>query len=236
MARSNTHVKHNRSSKSGRITLTLYYYLIIHYYLTIHGLSEEIVSVNGPPASNGEEAEWAARTFNQGMKAAKHEPGTLSQKICSFLLSYCTRLHTATRCTLAELLMNRRLRTRLVLLHRDIRKKWSKPSKLQPTTPKRQLSVGDPVFLQDYRKSQDPWVKGVIVAKLGPVTYRIHVKEFFWKRQIDQLKEPSCRNKDSTPVVGTTWGLWSACTPVCCSILATHLISETLPITWQKTA
>lgn len=181
----------------------------------IHGLPEEIVSDNSPqfiaqefkdflrynhgkqilsapyhPASNGE-AERAVRTFKQAMKAAKSEPGTISQKICSFLLSYRTTPHTATRCTPAELLMNRRLRTRLDLLRPDLRKKVSKPSKLQPTAPKRQLSVGDPVLVQDYRKSQDPWVKGVVVTKLGPVTYRVQVKELFWKRHIDQLKDLS---------------------------------------------
>ena len=131
----------------------------------IHGLPEEIVSDNGPqfvaqefkgflrynhvkqilsapyhPASNGE-AERAVRTFKQAMKAAKNEPGTISQKICSFLLSYRTTPQTATRCTPPELLMNRRLRTRLDLLRPDLRKKVPKPSKLQPTTPKRQLTV-----------------------------------------------------------------------------------------------
>ena len=105
----------------------------------IHGLPEEIISVNGPefvaqefkdflrynhvkqilsapyhPASNGK-AERAVKTFKQAMKAAKNEPGTMSQKICSFLLSYRTTPQTATRCTPPELLMNRRLRTRLDL-------------------------------------------------------------------------------------------------------------------------
>ena len=89
----------------------------------IHDLPEEIVSDNSPqfvaqefkdflrynhvkqilsapyyPASTGE-AEGAVRTFKQAMKAAKNEPGTMSQKICSFLLSYRTTPQTATRCT-----------------------------------------------------------------------------------------------------------------------------------------
>ena len=92
------------------------------------------------PASN-DKAERAVRTFKQAMKAAKNEPGTMSQKICSFLLIYRTTPQTATRCTPPELLMNRRLRTRLDLLRPDPRKKLPKPSKLQPTAPKRQLTV-----------------------------------------------------------------------------------------------
>ena len=79
----------------------------------------------------------------------------------------------------------------LDLLHPDLWKKVCKTSKLQPTAPKKQLSVEDPVLVQDYRKSQDPWIKGVVVAKLGHVTYCVQVKELFWKQHIDQLKDLS---------------------------------------------
>ena len=83
------------------------------------------------------------------MNAAKKEPGSLSQKICSFLLSYRTTPHTATRCTPAALLMNGSLRTRLDLLRTDLRKRVAKPAKLQPTALKRQPSVEDPVLVQE---------------------------------------------------------------------------------------
>ena len=109
--------------------------------------------------------ELQVRTFKQALRAAKKDPGTLAQKMCSFLLSYRTTPHTATGCTPAELLMNRRLRTRLDLLRPDLKKKVAKPGRVQPTTPKRQLTVGGPVLAQDYRKSHDPWTKGVIASK-----------------------------------------------------------------------
>ena len=66
-----------------------------------------------------------------------------------------------------------------------------KPSSIQPRAPKRQLSVGDPVLFREYRKSHNPWTKGVIISKLGPVTYRVQVEDFIWKRHIDQLKDLS---------------------------------------------
>lgn len=53
----------------------------------------------------------------------------------------------ATRCMPTELLMNQRLTSHLDLLRPDLQKKVSEPSKLQPTAPKRQLSVGD----RDYK-------------------------------------------------------------------------------------
>ena len=84
----------------------------------IHGLPEEIISDNCPqfvaqefedflrynhvkeilsapyhPASNGK-AERTVRTLKQAMKAAKNEPSTMSEKICSFLLSYHITPHT----------------------------------------------------------------------------------------------------------------------------------------------
>ena len=107
------------------------------------------------------------------------------------MLSYRTTPHTATGCTPAELLMNRRLRIRLDPLLPDLKKKVAKPDIVQQNTPKRQLTVGDPVLVQDYRKIRDPWTKGVIVSKLGPVTYRVQVEDFFWKRHTDQLKDLS---------------------------------------------
>ena len=48
-----------------------------------------------------------------------------------------------------------------------------------------------PVLEQDHRKSQDPSVKGVVVAKVGPVIDCVQVKELFWKQHIDQLKDLS---------------------------------------------
>ena len=151
---------------------------------------KHILSAPYHPASNGE-AERAVKTFKQSMKAAKGDPGTQNQKITSFLLSYRTTPHTTAGYTPAELLMNRRLRTRLDLLRPDLRKKVAKPSSFQPRAPKRQLSVGYPVLTRDYRKSRDPWTKGVMISKLGPMTYCVQVEDFIWKRHIDQLKDLS---------------------------------------------
>ena len=207
-----------------------------------HGLPEEIVSDNGPhfiarefrdflkcnhikhflsapyhPASNGV-AERAVRTFKHSMKASKLDSGTLAKKICSFLLSYPSTPHTATGCTAAELLINRRERTRLDVLRPDLRKKVTKQNKLQPSTPKRQLSVGDPVLVQAYRKSRDPWSKHIIVSKLGPVTYRVQVDSFFWKKHIDQLKDlpgtklPFPRQRESEVVLPQAFSASSSIT------------------------
>ena len=87
------------------------------------------ISGNDHPGLNGD-AERAVRTFKQAKKASKLDSGTWAKKMCSFLLSYRFTPHTATGCTPAELLMNRRIRTRLDVLRLDLRKKVTKPNKL----------------------------------------------------------------------------------------------------------
>ena len=97
----------------------------------IHGWPEEIVADNFPqfvggemkdflkangvclclsspyhPAPNGQ-AERAVRTFKEAMKVIKNEPGTQTEKLGHFLLSYRATPHSATGCPLAKLLMGR---------------------------------------------------------------------------------------------------------------------------------
>lgn len=79
-----------------------------------HGLPEEIVADNGPQFVAGEmkyfltansvrlclsspyhpaskcEAERAVRTFKEAMKVMKNEPGTQTEKLARFLVSYRT--------------------------------------------------------------------------------------------------------------------------------------------------
>ena len=57
-------------------------------------------------ASNGE-AERAVRTFKEAMKVIKNEPGTQTEKLARFLLSYRTTPHIASSCPLAKKLMGR---------------------------------------------------------------------------------------------------------------------------------
>ena len=99
------------------------------FAFSTHGLPEELVSDNGSqfiaqdfkdflrgnntkhilsapyhPASNGE-SEWAVQTSKQVMKAAKGDSGCLTQKICSFLLSYRVTPHSSTGYTQAVILL-----------------------------------------------------------------------------------------------------------------------------------
>ena len=103
-----------------------------------HGLPDKLVSDNGPcftssvfqdfmkqngirhikvaphhPASNGL-AERAVQRFKAGVK--KMQVGTLAERIARFLFAYSTTPHTTTGVAPAELLMGRKLKTRLDLV------------------------------------------------------------------------------------------------------------------------
>ncbi len=182
----------------------------LRFLFATHGLAEEVVSDNGPqfvaaefkefmhsngikhylsapyhPRSNGE-AERAVRTFKTAMKTMKKGNASLNQRLACFLLSYRTTPHTITGRTPAEMLMGRSVRTRLSAMKPDLGNRMNKRSSKVNTTP-REFQVGDPVMVRDYRNQAEPWTRGVIHEVLGPVTYRVTVGCYTWKRHIDQI-------------------------------------------------
>lgn len=191
----------------------------LRYMFSAYGLPKEVVSDNGPqfvaaefelflknngirhiksapyhPSSNGE-AERAVRTFKTGMKTLEDEEGTFNQKLATFLLSYRTTPHTLTKVTPSELFMGRKLRTRLDSIRPNLEQSVQLRNQ-NHTKSCRVLEVGDLVMVRDYRgRHRKPsWTKGLILRRLGPVTYTVQVGDLQWKRHIDQIRQchPEC--------------------------------------------
>ena len=126
----------------------------LRFLFATHRLQEVIVSDNAPqfvvremkdllksngichcltspyhPTSNGE-FERAVRAIKESIKAMEDEPGNQANKLALFLLSHRTTSHTATGCTPAELLMGRRIRTRLDILHPNLSVRMSEKTQL----------------------------------------------------------------------------------------------------------
>ena len=118
----------------------------------------------------------------------KGEPVFLSEKLAHFLLGCRTTPHTATGCTPAELLMGRRIRIRLDLLHPNLSSRISEKSREADHSTRRMFETGEPVIVRDYRSRKSSGIKGVIQDRLGPITYRVQVEDLLWKRQVDQLR------------------------------------------------
>ena len=168
-----------------------------------HGLPETIVSDNGPnftsaefenflskngvkhtkvspyhPASNGQ-AERAVRAFKEGI--GKMEEGTIQDKLSRFLLKYRTTPHTTTGVTPAELLMKRKLRTKLDLLvpntARLVRQKQEHQKQTHDHHAKhRDFEANDPVFIKDF-SSPKSWQKGTVVHTTGPVSALVELPD-----------------------------------------------------------
>ncbi|XP_046362411.2 uncharacterized protein K02A2.6-like [Haliotis rufescens] len=183
---------------------------VLRKLFSSNGLPDQLISDNGPqftshefksflkkngvkhilsstyhPSSNGE-AERFVRTFKTTMKSMRASTSTLQQRQCRFLLSYRTTPHSTTKTTPAELFMGRRIRTRLDLLRPDLAS--SVQRKVSPKVDAvRHFEVGDPVLVRDYRGRTEQWLQGVVLKALGPVTYKVQVENFEWKRHVDQL-------------------------------------------------
>ena len=171
-----------------------------------HGLPEELVSDNGPqfvshefsefmrkngikhilvppyhPSSNGA-AERSVRVLKEALIKQVFE-GTkgmsIKHRLANFLLRYRTTPHSTTGVTPAELMMKKKLRTRLSLakpnLAQAVQNKQTKQivykdSKLDK---ERSFEIYDRVRVRNTRaKSQiDRWIPGTVVKVCGPRTY-----------------------------------------------------------------
>ena len=174
-----------------------------------HGVPEEVVSDNGGqfvseefqlflknnnvrsirsapyhPSSNGE-AERFVRTFKEAMKTERKKK-SWEHKIASFLLFYRSTPHSTTNRTPSELLMGRKIKTRLDAVTPNLGNKIKRKSAGGGIN--REIEVGEPVMARDYRQQKKSWINAVVIKKLGPVTYLVQVGDLIWKRHIDQLR------------------------------------------------
>lgn len=187
-----------------------------------HGFLETIVSDNCPnftsaefekhtkvspyhPASNGQ-AGQAVRAFKEGIE--KMEKGTIQDKLSHFLLKYRTTLHTTTRVTPVELLMKRKLRTKLDLIVPNTASLLGQMQEHQKQThnhhaKQRDFGDNDPVFIKDF-SSPKSWQKGTVVQMTGPVSAPVELlgsrvvqrhQDHIWR---SHSQEPTKSNPETT--------------------------------------
>lgn len=154
-----------------------------------HGLPDLVVSDNGPafvsgsfkdflrqngirqiltppyhPASNGA-AERAVQTIK--LKLKKAAVGSFQCQLARILLNYRTTPHETTGCTPAELLMGRKLKTALTLLHPNLRSSISKKQLIQKMAHDKgarlipTVQPGDAVYARNFRQGP-PWVPATV--------------------------------------------------------------------------
>ena len=193
-----------------------------------YGFPEQVVTDNGPqftseefaifmrscgvkhirsapyhPATNGL-AERFVQSLKQSLKASQNNGMSLSHRLCDFLLMYRSTPHSTTGVTPNSLFLKREVRTRLDLLQPDtearvIEKQLQQKADHDHHTRARQFSVGDAVFVKNFRPGPD-WLPANIIAKLGPLSYLVDTTDGqLWRRHVDHLKSRAVSTGISQP-------------------------------------
>eukprot|EP00731_Ephydatia_muelleri_P035355 Em0116g7a len=161
---------------------------------SIHGVPRKIVTDNGPafvseefrlfmsqngiihvksapyhPSTNGL-AERAVQTFKQGLLHQKL--GSIETKLSCFLFKYRLTPHSTTGSSPAELLLGRRPRSRLDILHPDLAVRVESRQAAQKQD-------------HDTRGNSE---QGVIVTVTGPLSYTVKIGSGVVRRHIDHLR------------------------------------------------
>ena len=126
------------------------------------------------PASNGL-AERAVQTVKDGL--TKMPGSSVAQKLQLVLFNYRLTPHSTTGRSPAEMLMGRKLRSRLDLLHPNLQSKVHKKQERMKETHdahamERQFKEGDKIYLKNFGHGPK-WLSGVIQMVTGPVSYTV---------------------------------------------------------------
>ena len=186
-----------------------------------HGLPEIVVSDNGTaytsaefqeftkrngirhitsspyhPSSNGL-AERAVQTFKEGMRKGKATTSDLQLRLTRFLFQYRITPHSTTGISPAELLMNRRPRSQLDLMHPSVasrvvvNQERQKAGHDRPSVAVRTFSPGDTVYVRE-SSNKSKWLPGVVAARNGPLSYEVTLSDdHIIRRHVDHIRSRS---------------------------------------------
>ena len=156
------------------------------------------------PASNGM-AERSVQIVKNGLR--RNKEGSFRSRLSKTLLAHRLTPHATTGKTPCELLLGRRVRTRLDLLRPNtadrIEKMQSKQKKHHDNTRKlREFRAGALVFVRDVRAT-DKWVPGTVLSAIGNVSYPVRLENDGRTRKchIDQLRPREERPRVILPAV-----------------------------------
>ncbi|KAL5510826.1 hypothetical protein EMCRGX_G006432 [Ephydatia muelleri] len=176
---------------------------ILRNLFATHGLPEMVVSDNGSAFTSAEFQTFVKRNGIRHVRSAHHHPssneqaervvqtfkeailkttGDLDARLARFLFQYRLTPHTTTGLSHAEMLLGRRPRSHLDLLHPDI-------------APKN----GDLVYARNFHGSPT-WVPGVVTAMSGPVSMVIQLEDGqAVRRHTDHVKTRSTTPEPQVP-------------------------------------
>ena len=143
------------------------------------------------PTSNGL-TERAVQVVKAGLR--KNKRGSMDLRLAQILFKYRLPPHSTTGVTPAELLIGRKPRTHLDLLHPDLSKRVEEKQSSQKQrhdsrrTREREFKLGDSVYAM-YFQTGDRWLQGKISKVLGTRNYLVELNiGKMMKRRVNQLK------------------------------------------------
>ena len=140
-------------------------------FLMENGVKQTLTSPYHP-SSNGL-AERAVQTFKN---AVKKLDGPIEVRLSKFLFKYRITPQTTTGVSPAQLLMGRRLRIHLDLLHPDtVSRVNEKQEKSIPGRAPRQFRFGERVYAKNFHGPK--WIPGEIIKITGPLLYQVETQE-----------------------------------------------------------
>lgn len=151
-------------------------------------------------ASSNGLAERAVQTFKTMMKKAGE--GSVATKVARVLFSYRITPQSTTGLSPAEMLLGRKLRSTLDLLHPDlqqkVREKQIKQKQYHDNKWQRRcFQVGDTVLTRNF--SYGPkWIPGFITKVTGPLSYQVMLGDGKTvRRHVDQILSQDVRSSES---------------------------------------
>ena len=137
----------------------------------------------------------------------------MENRILHFLFKYRITPQTTTGLSPSELLMGRRLRSHLDLLHPDFSRKAlkSQDKSSEAKSLPRQFSIDDKLFARNYQGNKK-WIPVRVVKITGPLSYRVITESgAVLRRHIDQLRvrlsedQPHVDPAVSSPPLDDCW-------------------------------
>ncbi|GFR57405.1 polyprotein [Elysia marginata] len=190
------------------------YYFHLRSVFTTHGLPDTIVSDNGPtftsqefqdfmrynnihhtrtapyhPSSNGL-AERAVATYISSLR--KMTRGTVHEKANRFLFKYHTTPHSTSGVTPAELMFNRKIKTRLDMINDSVARNVAKSQMNQKLyhdkhSKAREITVQDPVLVKNFTSSHPKYIPGEVVKLTGPESFQVQSNQGVKRYHVDQM-------------------------------------------------
>ena len=154
------------------------------------------------PASNGL-AERAVQSFKRGFD--RMGEGSSKTKLARFLLQYRNAPQGTTGQSPAELLMGRRLRSHLDLLHPNLSQRVQRRQRCQKEqhdqhARERSIEIGDRVYSRNF-SGKPVWLSGVVTERSGPVSYCVKLDDnnCVIRRHQDHMRRKTDRDDVSNP-------------------------------------